>query len=300
MRGHRQFAVKRNAAVPGEAPAFAFRAETQIFELDDHRDREAVVELGDIDVRGFESGPGESGTSGIDSAGRRQRLVFADVAVAQAVTLAEQTHRGLAQIPCALDARNDTGSRAVGYERAVEHVQRRSRHGGVEHVLYGDELALMRIRIHAGVPPHRYGDLRELLRRRAVLVHVTLSNQRIQRGNQRAVRNFELRMCRAAFGHAPDRVGARAVRQQVLSGHAQYRVGLAGRDRKRGLMDHGAAGRAGKIDSGKKFRSDPQVTCDHAARHAPLIDAYGRREQAIDVGKPEPGILERGQGGVRL
>jgi len=93
---------------------------------------------------------------------------------------------------------------------------------------------------------------------------------------------------------------ARAVRQQVLSGDAQHRVGLAGRDRKRGLMDHGAAGSAGNIDGGKKFRSDSQMTCDHAARHAPLIDAYRRREQAIDVGKPEPGIFERGHGGVRL
>ncbi len=47
----RQAAAGRDAAALDEAPAFALRAEAEIFEEQDRVDRERVVELDDVDVR---------------------------------------------------------------------------------------------------------------------------------------------------------------------------------------------------------------------------------------------------------
>src|SRR5258708_7171429 len=51
MSVDRQHAAQRNAAVHDERPALAFLAETQQLELVDYREGEAVVDLGNIDIR---------------------------------------------------------------------------------------------------------------------------------------------------------------------------------------------------------------------------------------------------------
>ena len=55
VRIDRQFAAELDASAFDEAAAFALGAKAEVFELDDHDRREAVVKLGDVDVFGRQS-----------------------------------------------------------------------------------------------------------------------------------------------------------------------------------------------------------------------------------------------------
>ena len=52
MRGHRQFAAQCDAPVLHERAALAFFTETQIFQLDNHRDGKTIIKLGHVDIGG--------------------------------------------------------------------------------------------------------------------------------------------------------------------------------------------------------------------------------------------------------
>ena len=120
-------------------------------------------------------------------------------------------------------------------------MQRRRDLFGVQDVGYRNEVALVRVRVQARMPPQGDRDLGHLLGRRAVFMHMALRDERVQRRHQRAVRNFELRLGAAAFGHFLDRTRPRAVREQILPGHAQHRRALSRGDGHGSLMNHAAA-----------------------------------------------------------
>ena len=98
MRRHRQRAAEADRAALDEAPALALRAEAEVLELDDHGDGEAVVELGDVDVGGRDARHRERVAARLHRAGRGDVVVLADVGVREAVALAEQVDRPLAQV----------------------------------------------------------------------------------------------------------------------------------------------------------------------------------------------------------
>ena len=71
----------------------------------------------------------------------------------------------------------DDRAAAVGHHAAVELVERIGDELRTEHVVDGDRIAVHGVRVAAGVLADLHRDRRELLRRRAVLVHVALRRQ---------------------------------------------------------------------------------------------------------------------------
>src|SRR5256885_2890876 len=70
----RKAAIDVDGAARDERAALALGAEAEVFDLDQHGDREAVVELGDVDVVRSEPGPLEE-PFGDDPGGQRRDVV---------------------------------------------------------------------------------------------------------------------------------------------------------------------------------------------------------------------------------
>ena len=95
---HRQLAAEADAPALDEAPALAFRAETQVFQFGDHGNGEAVVELRDVDVHRRHARRAERIAPRLHRAGGRDVVVLADISVREAVALAQQLDRFFPQV----------------------------------------------------------------------------------------------------------------------------------------------------------------------------------------------------------
>ena len=156
--------------------------------------------------------------------------------------------------------------------------------------------SFLRQRIERGVAADRHRHFRHLLRRGAVLVHVALRDERVQRRHQRAIRRLELRVRPTGIRDLLHGGAARMIRELVLPGDAQHRLGLAGRNRHGGVVDHRGARGARDIQGGEIARPHSQLLRHHAYRHRPVGNADRRGQEAIHVLDLQSGVFQRGMG----
>ena len=152
----------------------------------------------------------------------------------------EHVHRWLAQALGPLGARHHERSCTVGHEAAVERVQRRHLVGRADHVVDGEGVAVSSLGVHRRPSPRLHRDRSELLRRRAVLVHVPVRGECV-RGDRcaEAVGHFELdgrvvattaaRTARSSFARRPLAIGAGSARVDAHDDVAQARGDRCGR-----------------------------------------------------------------------
>ena len=139
------------------------------------------------------------------------------------------------QLAGAVLGREDDAAAAVGDHAAVELVQRVGDELRAEHVVDRDRVAVHRVRVAARVLAGLHRDRRELLGRRAVLVHVPLRGHRVRADEREPGREL------VAIGHgiataaaARRRRRCRASgprRQLVVAVDDRDRVDVAGLDR---------------------------------------------------------------------
>ena len=189
-----------DAAALGEGAALALRGEAEVLQLHQHRHREAVVQLRHVDVLGLDPGLakrafGRDRTDLVDQiepvvgAGAEQPAVVGGVGVPDAV----HPDRRVTKIPRSVLRRDDVGVRPAGGQTAVEQVERLADVGRIDDVVDRDRLSLQGPGVHVGVLATCHRDRRHLLSGGAVLVHVALGGQAVERDDaERAVGDVEL------------------------------------------------------------------------------------------------------------
>src|SRR6266851_7211515 len=133
----RQFAVELDAAVLDEIERLAFFAETVGFETVDHRGREAVVDLGHVDVLWAEAGPLPGQLRGA-AATLHVAAEAADAAghlEVQPLTVAGEIGRPRLQVPRPVGRRQHDGDRPLHRDVAIEEAKRIRHHPRCQVVL---------------------------------------------------------------------------------------------------------------------------------------------------------------------
>ena len=176
-------------------------------------------------------------------------------------------------------------------------MQRRERVGDQRrsvHVVDGDAIAVVRVRVERRVVTRRHGDLGQLLDRGAELVHVAPGGHGVL-GDQRVPeRRVELHRAPAPEREVGAPVAAFQVgtRRRAVREHDDF--GVAFRDRSGGVLDHelpGGAADAGAVDP---RRPETQVLGDLDRCEQP--GAAGGKP--IDVALLEAGVGERAARGL--
>src|SRR5207248_1999305 len=194
--------------------AFALTAETEVFELRDDGEGEAVVNLAEVHVRRADARALPEPRGDVARAHRRILRAVAALVGGRPRGVADagdDLHRMLLQVAGALQAGDDAGRAAIGLQAAVEQAEGRGHQPRVQIVLHRERLLHQRARVLAGVlaAGDRHGA--KLLLGGAVLVHVALrpEGEALWRGEQ-AERRREVRTGVAvrARREAVDRVQA--------------------------------------------------------------------------------------------
>ncbi len=232
----------------------------------------------------------EGGRAGDGGRAHRQVGHAGDVPVRVALGGAEHVQRPLAEALGALAGRHDHGRTAVGDDAAVEPVERARDHGRGEHVVDADRVAEPCVLGETGPGPVRDRDLGELLRRRAVEVHVPLGDHRERaHGEHRAVRQLDVVALRGGDQPAAVRARARAVGDQRRLAHP-------GRDRGGGVAEERDERAAADLRRVVVARDDPQVLAEAERRE---VVVRRDREDAVDLAEREPRVLRRPRRGLR-
>ena len=113
MGVHRKRATKRDPAGLHEAPRLPRTAETQIFEFDQHRDGETVIQHGKANIARSRSGHRESLGTGNASATGGQIRGLADEFVEMALAATEHGHWHLAKVAGPVGRGHDNRPTAV-------------------------------------------------------------------------------------------------------------------------------------------------------------------------------------------
>jgi hypothetical protein len=121
----RQRPVEPQPPALHERAALALRAEAEVFEREQHRDRERVVHLQHVDVRRRQAGAGERERAALRRGRHREVGHRRDVHVVRhRVRGTEDVHRRSREVGGALGGGEDAGRAAVGDHAAVEDVER--------------------------------------------------------------------------------------------------------------------------------------------------------------------------------
>src|SRR4051794_35902777 len=151
-------------AVLDERSALALLAEAVVLEGDEDGVRVAVVQLEDVDVVAGHPRERERLLAGALRARVDSWIAAAPLVVTRGRLRGRpDVHGGLPEVPCTLCRGHDHGDRAVGYEAAVEEVERVDDHPRGLVVLERHRLSHLRARVHLGPLPLRDGDRAELL-----------------------------------------------------------------------------------------------------------------------------------------
>ena len=215
----RQRAAETDAAVHDERPALALLAEAQDFELADHREGEAVVDLGDVDVLGADARHVVGARRGLHEAELQQVGTLRDRSrrFGMALGHAHDRDQRLLQVARAVGAADDDGRTAVALEAAVEQAEGIGDHARGVMLLDRERLVHHHVAVEDRVLARDHGDLGEVPRRRAVELHVAAralgielgrrehADRRLELGRQRELR--ELLQARARRARRNSRCG---------------------------------------------------------------------------------------------
>src|SRR5579872_6211677 len=150
----RQVAVQFDAPVLDEVERLAFLAEPVAFEPVDHRGREAVVDLRDIDVLGGEAGalPGQLRRAGAAFHVAGEAADAAGDLEVQPLAIAGEVGRGRLEVAGALGGGQHDGDRALYRNVAIEQAERVSDHARGEIILAAQGRAVeIGVRVVLGV-----------------------------------------------------------------------------------------------------------------------------------------------------
>ena len=170
-----------------EAPPSPLAQIAEILELQQHGDREGIVELRDVDVGRLDAGHAEGlpGRHGLDGAGEAEALLVlpagpggagevAEMVVGLRLAGAEDADGRLLEVAGALEGGDEDRAAAVAGRAAIEKMQGRRDHPRAEDVVDADRFALESLRVQGRVLAAGDGNGGELFGGRAELVHVAL------------------------------------------------------------------------------------------------------------------------------
>src|SRR5262249_40900710 len=146
-------------------------AESEILELHQYRDGEAVIDRSVFDIGRFHARLFESARPRPYRAGIGQIDVAAHLVLGR-LTGADDLHLGALELFRDLRADDDDGAATIADDAAIETVQGIGDHRRIDDILDRDDVAQHRMRIVLRVMRSRDLDPSELLAGRAVLVHV--------------------------------------------------------------------------------------------------------------------------------
>jgi hypothetical protein len=218
--------------------------------------------------------------------------VFVGVVFADAL----QVHGLGLQVARALGGGDDEGAAGIGDQAAVQHAQRIGDGLRVQHLSQRDRLLHVRVgmqqRMGAGVDR----DVRHLLARGAVHVHVALGDHGVVARDRAAVGLLEVGMAdsqqRRQGGVAREAGGA------VLAGAYQDGLGLAGGDGFGRVLEHHRRTGAAGDHRGIEARLEAQVFAQHRAEHEVRLGEGIGGEHAVDVRHLQAGVVQRALGGL--
>ena len=184
-----------DAAVHDERPALAFLAEAQKLELVDHREGEAVVDLGDVDVLGPDARHVVGARCRLGEAELQQVGALGDRGRRFGMALGHAHHRDqrLLEVARAVGGADDDGGAAVALQAAVEQPERIGDHARGVMLLDRERFVHHHVAVQDGVLARHHGDLGEVPRRRAVELHVAARALGVELGRrEHADRRLEL------------------------------------------------------------------------------------------------------------
>ena len=297
--------VEAQASAFHPRAAFAFHAEAEVLENREHGDRERVVDHRDVELARCYARLAECAGPGLRSGAGGD--VAAVLGVLRGLAAAEDPDRLFLAVARDVGRRDHHRAAAIGDHAALEQVQRVGDHARAHHVRDRglanlEELERSHRRDRFGVShrviTRRRGDLRELLARGAVLMHVAVRDHRVIRDQRHAAEALEII---GGSGHAgaharadADRPGM-AVRRRAVAEQRDARLAL--RDvalRVGGVELVGAAADVGRVDH---VRVQAEVLGDLQARHAAAIAGVVDR---VHVAPAEAGVRERAPGALGL
>ncbi len=183
---------------------------------------------------------------------------------------------------------------AVGHQAAVEHAQRRGDDLGLAHVVHGDRLLHVRLRVQRGVGALVHRHRGEVVTVEPTFVEINLCGHREGRRHTHAVGLLVLWM--ADVGQRRLHLVAHAG-ETVVAGDAQHMTADAGLHQRRGMAHQQAAGHAAHRDGGVDLRAQPDVFAQHAAQHQLRRGERVGGEQSVDVRHLQAGVGQRAQAG---
>ena len=194
VRVERQPSVRGyQGAVEHEPTALSFLAESQVLDRLEHRDREGVVDGRIVDIGRCDAGLGK-GTRSRDRGGGAGQVDAPVVGVTDRLRLSEDRDARTFEVAGHLGAHDDDCGATVGDDAAVEAVQRRADHGGLEHFVHRDRGAQERVGVVLRMERRRHLHLGQLGTGRAELEHVPLGRQRVPGDRRHAPGGLECRL----------------------------------------------------------------------------------------------------------
>src|SRR5437773_5640836 len=285
-RVHREVALERRAALLDELPALALLAKAQVLEVRYLGPGEAVVYLGEVDVRGRD-------------AGHRVRLPRGGLRRAEAQVVeggievgtaggdgearALDQHRRLREAPGQVGAADDRRGRSVRRGAAVEEAERPRDDGRLQHLLLGHLHAQVRSLVARPIPMVLDGNPGERLAPETEGVHVAVGGEREEAGRGVAAR--EQRMPEA--GDAPP-----AAVFELLGAEHEDDVVHARGDREAAVAEGVRPRRAVVLDP----RDGPVVEAERVGERDRRLAAAGAGEVRAQVGGLDLGRLDAGVG----
>ena len=168
-------------AVRDVLAALALLAEAVILKLQHRREGEGVVGAGDVHILRARPGIRPQDVLGVIAGDTRDRAVLVVHVEARLVAAADhpadQDQRVLAVLRPLGRGHDDRGA-VVGLDAAIEEVQRLADKAAVDDVLDREALFVIRLRVVRGVLAVEHLNVRDLLGRRAVIVHVAHEGRR--------------------------------------------------------------------------------------------------------------------------
>src|SRR3990172_7690163 len=172
-RVHGQVARQRCKAVDRGLRALPFLDEPEVLDCEHFRDREAVVDLGEVHIFRPQAGLGERLGGRLPRAGDlHERRARRELRGRAAPSRPEHLHAADAPRPCNRLGDQEDGRGAVGERAAVVELERPGHVGRLEHLLDGDCLVQVRVGVGEGILVVLHRDMGKLLFRGAILVEV--------------------------------------------------------------------------------------------------------------------------------
>ncbi len=287
----RNAATQVDAARGDERARLSLLAEPPVLQLEQHGDRETVVDLGDVDVVGAEARPA------VQRPGDRPGGQFGERLPHQGRELDAGLGAGNSALGDGTDedgrppavarprgAGHDDGAGPVGLQAEVEQPQRIGDHPGRQVVVHG-EGARVQLRRGVGVRPRPAGerDMAEVLCPGTVFDHVTPGQESEDlAGGEKPVGREELVVAARAAHHGASRGGQAEPTPGAAVDLAedQDRGRLAGQDGADRLAHHGAGGHPTRPDLGPvREVVDAEGVGEVAVQHGVHVAA----DDAVDV-----------------